>query len=277
MKIKIVADSAANVRTLPGVEFSCVPLKIITSQTEYVDDENLNVEAMVEALQQTKGKSGTSCPNVYDWLQAFGDADRVFAVTITSNLSGSYAAAMQAKAQYEEEHPNARVCVIDTLSAGPEMRLIVEKLKQWILERLPFEEITRIIRDYTRKTHLLFSLESLTNLARNGRVSPAVAKIAGVLGIRVVGAASAEGTLQQLHKCRGEKKTLDVLFEEMKARGFAGGKARIAHCFNLEAATQLKGKILALFPKSDVQIEPTAALCSFYAEQGGLMVGFEAL
>lgn len=277
MKFKIVSDSASNVFSLPGVDYASVPLKIITAQAEYVDDESLDVEKMVAEVKATKGKSGTSCPNIHDWLEAFGDADRVFAVAITSNLSGSCAAARQAKEEYETARPGAKVYVIDTLSAGPEMRLIIEKLKQWVQEQLSFEQIREAVQAYMQRTHLLFSLESLTNLARNGRVSPAVAKIAGVLGIRVVGTASEEGTLQQLYKCRGEKKALDTIFEEMKRRGFGGGKTRIAHCFNPEAAAKLKTAILNAFPKSDVQIEQTTALCSFYAEQGGLLVGFEGL
>lgn len=276
MKIKIVTDSAANVFSLSEVPFASVPLKIITQQNEFVDDTQLDVADMVQQIRANKGRTGTSCPNVNDWLQAFGDADRVFAVAITSNLSGSCAAAMQAKQEYEETHPDAKVHVIDTLSAGPEMRLIVEKLKEWITEKLPFEQIRTAIGEYMKRTHLLFSLESLTNLARNGRCSPAVAKIAGVLGIRVVGAASAEGTLQQLHKCRGEKKALDTIFEEMKNRGFAGGRVRIAHCFNLPAAQMLTEAIRKVFPESDVQTEQTGGLCSFYAEQGGLLVGFES-
>lgn len=277
MKFKIVSDSSSNIFSFPGVAHVSVPLRINAGEKEYVDDENLDVGRMVAELREHKGRSGTSCPNVHDWLQAFEGADRIFAVAITSNLSGSCAAALEAKAIYEETHPEAKVCVLDTLSTGPEMGLIMEKLRQRIGEGLDFEKIVQGIREYMKKTHLLFSLESLTNLARNGRVSPAVAKIAGVLGIRVVGAASAEGTLQQLHKCRGEKKALDTLLEEMLLRGFAGGKARIAHCFNPVAAQALKEKILAKFPKSDVFIEPTGALCSFYAEQGGLLVGFESL
>lgn len=277
MKYKIVSDSASNVRCLSGVEFTSVPLKIITTQAEYVDDAELDVAKMVEEVKQAKGKSGTSCPNIYDWLQAFGDADRVFAVTITSNLSGSCAAALQAKEEYESSHPNTRVCVIDTLSAGPEMRLIIEKLKAWIGEGKSFEEIIGAIEDYRKRTHLLFSLESLTNLARNGRVNPAVAKLAGVLGIRIVGAASEEGTLQQLYRCRGEKKALETVFQEMRRRGFHGGKVCIAHCQNPQAAQILKKNILQGFPGSDVAVEQTTALCSFYAEQGGLMIGFESV
>lgn len=276
MQFKIVSDSSSNIFSFPGVAHVSVPLRINAGEKEYVDDENLDVGRMVAELKEYKGRSGTSCPNVGDWLQAFEGADRIFAVAITSNLSGSCAAAMEAKKLYEEEHPGAKVCVLDTLSTGPEMGLIMEKLRQWIGDKIPFEKIKEDIRAYMKRTHLLFSLESLTNLARNGRVSPAVAKIAGVLGIRVVGAASEVGTLQQLYKCRGEKKALDTLLEEMLRRGFRGGKTRIAHCFNSAAAQSLKERIQAKFPKADVAIESTGALCSFYAEQGGLLVGFES-
>ena len=275
MGFKLVSDSSSNVRQLSGVEYANVPMKIITSTAEYVDDASLDVQDMVEQVRQTKGKSGTSCPNIHEWLQAFGEAQNVFAVTITSNLSGSCTAARQAGQEYESEHPGRRVCVLDSLSTGPEMGLILEKLKEWILQELSFDMIREKIQAYMEKTHLLFSLQSLTNLARNGRVNPAVAKLAGVLGIRIVGMASEEGTLQTLHKCRGEKKTLDTLFTEMKRLGFSGGKARISHCLNLESANSLKERILDAFPRSDVRIEPCTALCSFYAEQGGLLVGFE--
>ena len=275
MSIRIIADSAANVFSLADVDFDHVPLKIVTTQAEYVDDPQLDVEQMVDEIQKTKGRSGTSCPNVHEWLEAFRGAARVFAVTITSNLSGSYAAAAQAARDYEEENPEAQVCVIDTLSAGPEMRLIAERLRERVMAGDSFETIKDSIKSYLSHTHLLFSLESLTNLARNGRCSPALAKIAGVLGIRLVGAASDHGTLEPLHKCRGEKRTIETIFHEMKKRGFAGGKVRIAHCFNLEAATKLKEMILSAYADSDIQVEPCTGLCSFYAERGGMLIGYE--
>lgn len=276
MRFKIVADSSADVLNFPHIPYASVPLKINTTASEYVDDASLDVALMVEEIKNTKGKSGTSCPNIHDWLEAFGDAENVFAITITSNLSGSYVAAVQAKEEYEESHPGAKVHVFDSLSTGPEMLLIMEKLRQLIEEGLDFEKIKELTIEYMKDTHLLFSLESLTNLARNGRVSPAVAKIAGVLGIRVVGKASDVGTLEQLHKCRSEKKAVETLAEEMINMGFRGGKVRIDHCFNPKAADKLKEKILETFPKSDVQIGVTRGLCSFYAELGGMLIGFES-
>jgi len=277
MTTKIITDSSANMQALPGVEFASVPLKIITDKAEYVDDSSLDLIAMIEDLKTTKGKSSTSCPNVADWLSAFAGADQVFAITITSNLSGCYASAVQAKREYEAENPNAKVCVIDSLSTGPEMRLIAEYIAAALAEGKCFETIEEEVKQYCTHTHLLFSLQSLNNLARNGRVSPAVAKIAGVLGIRVVGAASAVGTLEPLHKCRGEKKTVQTVYSEMKNRGFRGGSVRICHCYNLESAQALEGLVRQDYPDCDVFIEPCTALCSFYAEQGGMIIGYTDL
>lgn len=275
MKFKIVSDSSSNMRELEGVPFASVPLKVITEEKEYVDDAALDVEGMVEELHSVRGKTGTSCPNMAEWLDAFGDAENVFALTITSQLSGSCAAAMQAAAEYEQEHEGRHVHVIDTLSTGPEMRLLAEHLRDRIQEGLSFEQLRASVTEYARHTHLLFALQSLTNLARNGRVSPAVAKLAGVLGIRVLGVASDEGTIQPLHKCRGEKKLLDAIENEMLERGYRGGKVCISHCLNPESAAELKARLLTRFPSAGVLIERCTALCSFYAERGGLIIGFE--
>ena len=275
MQYKIVADSSSNIRTFEGVDFASVPLKIITKEKEYVDTPDLDLEQMVTDLKAYKDTSGTSCPNVFEWTEAFGGADGVFAIAITSNLSGSCNAARQAGEDYMDANPGKKVCVLDSLSAGPELRLIAEKVREGVQADKTFEEIEADTRAYMQHTHLLFTLRSLNNLARNGRVSPAVAKLAGVLGIVVVGKASDEGTLQQMHKCRGEKRAIETLYKEMKEHGYAGGKVRIGHNFNLAGAQQLEETIRAEYPQADIEIELSSALCMFYAEVGGLMVGYE--
>ena len=276
-KIKIVADSSANMQTLQQVAFSAAPLKIITAEREFVDDSNLNVEEMVDFFDSYKAKSKTSCPNPGDWLEAFGDADEIYCVAITSGLSGSYNAACIAKQMYETENEGKQVCVIDSLSAGPELALIIEKLEQYIAEDLPYEEICRKIAAYQQQTGLVFMLESLKNFAANGRVSPAVAKIAGVLGIRIVGRASDQGTLEPTNKCRGEGKALEALLSNLAEAGLRKGKVRIAHCRNEAGAKALTEKIHAAFPAATVQIAKCLGLCSYYAEKGGMLVGFEKL
>ena len=114
--VKIVADSSANLMELKTVAFDAAPLKIITAEREFVDNRELDLNEMIHFFKSYKGKSQTSCPNPEDWLTAFGDAEDVFCVTITSGLSGSHNAACIAKDMYETDHPGRRVFVIDSLS-----------------------------------------------------------------------------------------------------------------------------------------------------------------
>ncbi len=276
MKYKIVADSSSNLYEMEGVDyFTSVPLKVITDEREFTDVKGTDLAEMVSYLRGYKGRSGTSCPNVHDWLEAFEDADVVLGVAITSNLSGSYASAAKAREEYLEKHPGAHVLIVDSLSAGPEMALIVEKMVEVVQAGMEFDEMEHAIRDYCRRSHLLFSLEHLDNLARNGRVNQAAAKIAGILGIRVIGKASDHGTLQQLHKCRGESQAISRIWKEMRTHGYRGGKVRLAHCFNPGIARGLADLIQDSYPQADVRTTACTALCSFYAEEGGLMVGYE--
>ncbi len=276
MKVKIITDSASNMFAMDGVDFESVPLRIITNEKEYVDTTDLDVTAMVDELSSYKGRSGTACPGVGDYLNAFEGYDEIYCVTIISTLSGSYNAAMTAKQQYEEENPGAKVFVLDSYTAGAEMKLHLEKIKELVLEGKEFETICKEVQEYKEKhTSLIFSLESLHNLANNGRVSPAVAKIASLVGLRMVGDVSEEGQLHPTDKCRGEKKTLSTIFSNMKKAGYKGGKLLIDHCFNAKTPAALKEMVLAEFPNAKVVIDKTGALCSFYAEKGGLMIGFE--
>jgi len=120
-------------------------------------------------------------------------------------------------------------------------------------------------------------LASLKNFAANGRVSPAVAKITGILNIRIVGKASDVGTLEPMNKCPGEARSLNTLVTHLKNMGLEKGKVRIAHCQNETAAMRLKEMIQKEFPQSDIKITVCRGLCSYYAEKGGLLVGFEKM
>ena len=129
---------------------------------------------------------------------------------------------------------------------------------------------------YSRHTHLFFSPESLSNFAKNGRVSPALAVAASFFGIRIVGKASDKGELEPLHKCRGEKRAIGQLWECMLKSGYSGGKVHIRHSGNPNAADILAQQIKNSFPNADIKIGENRGLCSYYAEKGGILIGFES-
>ena len=275
MNTKIVVDSSASLYTLQGVDFECVPLKIITDDAEYLDNGTMDAVGMAQTLRTYKGKTSTSCPNVSDWLAAYEGADEVYAITITGTLSGSYNAAQLAAEEYQQENPGKRVFVLDSLSTGPEQRLLAEHLRDLLAEGKEFDEICEAILAYHKHTHLLFSLESLANLARNGRVKPAVAAMARMLGIRVIGQASEAGELDVLCKTRGEHGALERIVLELKEHGYTNGRLHISHCGNPAAAERLKHMVKAVFDGAKVDISECGGLCSYYAELGGLLVGYE--
>ena len=275
MKIKLVADSSANLTRLPHCDYSFAPLKIIAGEYEFTDDAGIDVPAMLQRLTVHKGPTSTACPSVQDWLEAFSDADLVLGVSITSALSGCFNTASIASREYMAAHPEKKVFILDSLSTGPEMELILEKYQELILQNTPFDVICEEIRQYLARTRLIFSLESLSNFAKNGRVSPAVAAAVGFLGIRIVGKASDQGTLEPLHKCRGEKKALQQLLHTMLESGYSGGKVRISHTNNPAAAESFSALVRNLYPNCDLNIRENRGLCSYYAEEGGILIGYE--
>lgn len=275
MNFKIVSDSSSDLLTIADIPFENVPLTIKTSEKEYIDNEKLDITAMLDDLAKYSGKSGSACPNFSDWKNAYGDAENVFAITITSGLSGSYNSACVAANEWKEEKEGRNIHIIDSLSTGPECALIIEKLRDLILEGLDFQGIVDKIKEYQKHTHLAFSLERIRNLANNGRVNPAIAKIIGILGIRLVGKASNKGELEMTDKTRGSERAIGDIVKNMLKNGYEGGKARIHHCDNQKCAQLLKTKLLEKFPSAPIEISINRGLCSFYAERGGVMIGYE--
>lgn len=274
VKYQIVSDSASDLLELADINFSTVPLHIVVDGTDFADDARLSVPNLLDKLRNGKS-STTACPSPDDWITAFHDADRVFCVTITSGLSGSYNSAVIAKDIYEEKHPDRKVYIIDSLATGSKMVMLCEKLRELILAGHDAEEIYRQIKEYNEHCFLYFALASLDNLAKNGRVSPILAKGIKILGIRIVGTASTEGMLEPLSKCRGDRRSIPAIIEFMKEKGYQGGRVVITHNGNHEAAMELKRQLKTTFGTRSGEIHRTRGLCSYYAEPGSIMLAFD--
>ena len=78
-----------------------------------------------------------------------------------------------------------------------------------------------------------------------------------------------------LCKTRGEHGALERIVLELKGHGYNGGKLQISHCDNPAAAERLKHMVQAVFDGAEVTVTPCGGLCSYYAELGGLLVGYE--
>ena len=147
-QVRLVADSSCDLLTLSGMDFVSVPLTIRTETAEFRDDAALDVDGMVRALRDTNGRSYSACPNVADWEEAFGERGDVIAFTITSGLSGSYGVACAAKESCEEHDPSRRIQVFDSLSAGPEIALLIEKAAAELRAGATFDTVCNVLKSY---------------------------------------------------------------------------------------------------------------------------------
>ena len=253
MKWKIIADSGCDYRSLdnlaPDTEFVSVPLTIQVGETIYRDDAQLNIDQMMEEMYATTTASKSACPSPDDYMKSFEGANNIVVVTITGTLSGSYNSAEIAKKIYLEEHPDTKIHVIDSLSAGGEVDLIVRKLNHLVAEGLDFDQVVDGITAYQAKTKLLFVLAKVDNLVKNGRLSKLVGTVVGLLNIRMVGEASKTGTLELLQKARGQKKAIKAAFDELLKAGYAGGHITIAHCNNEKFIEQFSELVRENLPK----------------------------
>lgn len=277
MTWKIVADSGCDYRHLNhlamDIAFESVPLTLQVDTTIYKDTADLDIDQMMDHMYATPLASKSACPSPEDYIQAFKGADKIFVITITSALSGSHNAAQLAVQIYQEKHPEVKIHLIDSLSAGAEMDLIVQKLHHLIKQGLTFKEVVEAMGNYQSK--LLFILSKVDNLVKNGRLSKLSATMAGLLNIRLIGEASPQGKLEILHKVRGNKKLATLSFQELLQNGYQGGAIIISHRNNETFCQQLSQLVYKTFPNAQIECLPTSGVCSFYVEEGGVLIGYE--
>ncbi|MGT2910636.1 DegV family protein [Streptococcus cameli] len=278
-KWKIVADSGCDYKELanlaPDAAFESVPLSIQVEGVDFVDDANLNIDYMMETMYGSSKAASSACPSPQAFAAAYEGAENVIVVTITGGLSGSFNSARVAKEMFAEEHPDVNVHLIDSLSAGGEMDLLVMEINRLISQGLDFDQVVDAITAYQAKTKLLFVLAKVDNLVKNGRLSKLLGTVVGLLNIRMVGEASSEGKLELLQKARGHKKSVTTAFDELKKAGYAGGRIAMAHRNNEKFVDQFSELVKAEFPGADIEVIATSGLCSFYAEENGLLMGYE--
>lgn len=290
MKWAIIADSSCNIRefepTAPSTIYRLAPLKISVGDQEFIDDASLDVAAMNRTAAESEEASSSSCPNAGEWADLFRQADNVIAIAISSNLSASYETALMGRNivmdEYAREHDGVisgkNIFVLDSKAAGGKLDLMVELLDRFIATQDPsFEEAVRYLKLVEGASNVLYSLSSYGNLVKSGRMPKLVGKVASGLKIRVLGKASPQGTIKIVGTTRGEKGTVKRIVETMAEFGYNGGLAYINDVDNPKGAEKVEAGILAKWPRAVVRRIPCGGLCSYYAEESGLIIGFEWL
>ena len=281
MSYKIVIDSCGELpeswKTDENIE--SIPLTLTVEGEDIIDDETFDQSAFLKKTAQSPECPKSSCPSPERYMQAYDcSAERVYAVTLSSNLSGSYNSAVQARDIYLEEHPEKKIHVFNSHSASAGQSALLIKLFELCRAGLPFEQVIEEMDHFIAHLTTLFVLENLDNLRKNGRLSEVQALITGTLHIKLVMEGTPAGTIRKVSQALSVKQALarlaDAAAEKAKKHGIEGRTLVISHCNCPDRAVYVRNLLFKKLPFTQVEMVRTGGISTVYAGDGGVVVAF---
>ena len=252
-----------------------VPLTLNVGEDKVIDDETFNQAEFLRKVAECPEAPSSACPSPDAYMQAYGyNNEDAYAITLSSELSGSYNSAKLGADLLKEEYPDKKIHVFNSCSASAGQTLILMKLQECLEAGKAFSEVVSEVEQYIEEQTTLFVLESLETLRKNGRLSNLKAFIANSLNIKPVMGSTKEGLICQLDQARGMNKALERMVKDMisKTKDCENRVLAIAHCNCPERAKAVKEKIEKIAKFKKIIIINTAGVSSMYANDGGVIM-----
>lgn len=277
MSYRIVIDSCGELtdEMKKDGHFRSAALELDVDDYHVVDDESFDQAEFLRRARESRNCPKSSCPSPQSYVDAYrGEAEHVYAVTLSSKLSGSYNSAVLAKELYLEEAGDKEIHVFDSRSASVGETLIGLKIRELEDAGKSFTEVVEETERYIEEQQTYFVLETLETLRKNGRLSNLKAWVASALNIKPVMGSTPEGTICQMGQARGMMKALNYMIEEIarRTKDCEQKILAIAHCNCPERARQVKEKLQELLHFKDIIMVDTAGVSTMYANDGGIIV-----
>lgn len=254
--------------------FAFVPFGMEVGEYQVIDDENFNLEEFLAKVAAYPKSPRSYCPSPEKFMEACHcDAERIYVITISSKLSGSYNSAELGKKLYEEKYGKKDIFVIDSESASCGEAQIGLKAMEYEEAGLLFEEIKEKLLTYRDEMRTYFVLDNLETLRKNGRLTGVKALVASTLSIKPVMGAD-KGVIIQKSQAIGIKKGLAKMADTIVAecKNPESKRLIIANCNNKERAEKVKAMLMEKAHFGEILVTQTAGLSSMYANDGGIIV-----
>lgn len=277
MSFRVVVDSCGEL-TQEMKDSGCfinVPLTIMLGDYHIVDDETFDQADFLKRVEEYPDCPKTSCPSPEKYMESYRcDADHIYAVTLSANLSGSYNSAVLGKNLYEEEYGDKPIHVFDSRSASIGQTLIALKIAECEEAGMTFEQVVETVENFITEQITYFVLESLEALRKNGRLTGMKALVATALNIKPYCGATPEGTIFQAGQARGIKKALSKMVDVFVAqlKNSEEKIVAISHCNCFERAMDVKRMIEERITPKKIIVLDTRGISSTYASDGGIIV-----
>ena len=277
MSYKIIIDSCGELldQWKEDQRFESVALTLNVGGENIIDDDTFNQSIFLKKVAECSECPKSACPSPERYMRAFDcDADHIYAVTLSAELSGSYNSAVLGKNLLLEEKPGRKIHVFNSKSASVGQTLIGMKIQECEEAGYPFEKVIETVDAYIEEQHTFFVLDNLETLRKNGRLSKLKALVASALKIKPVMGSTDEGAICQLDQARGINKALVKMAQQIveKTQNSGAKVLAISHCNCKERAQLLQKALQERMPMKDVVILDTAGVSSMYANDGGVIL-----
>lgn len=277
MSYRIIVDSCGELteEMKASGHYETASLQISVSGHHIVDDETFNQAEFLRLVAESPECPKSSCPSPERYMEGYHcEEERVYAVTLSAELSGSYNSAVLGRELYLEEYGEKDIYVFNSRSASVSETLIALKIEECEKQGMGFCEVIECVEEYISRQNTYFVLETLDILRKNGRLTGLKAVMATALNIKPVMGATPEGTICQLGQTRGIKKALVKLVDEVVKNLKDSDKKilGISHCNCRQRAEYVKDMLKEKAQFRDVVILDTAGISSMYAADGGVIV-----
>ena len=277
MSYKVVIDSCGELldEWKQDPRFESVALTLSVDGVNIIDDETFDQADFLKRVAECPECPKSACPSPERYMRAFDcEAEYVYAVTLSAELSGSYNSAVLGKNLLQEDHPDRQIHIFNSKSASVGQTLIAMKIQECEEAGLPFEQVIETVDAYIEQQHTFFVLDNLETLRKNGRLSKAKALVASALKIKPVMGSTEEGAICQLDQARGMNKALVKMAQVIVEKTADSGQKTLAisHCNCHERAILLKNALEERMPIKKIVILDTAGVSSMYANDGGVIV-----
>ena len=277
MRYKIVIDSCGELldEWKDDEHFESVPLTLMVGAEQIIDDETFDQAAFLKKVADCPECPKSACPSPERYMKAYDcEAEHIYAVTLSSELSGSYNSALLGRNLLLEDHPDKKIHIFNSRSASIGQSLIGMKIQECEEAGMSFEEVVSTVEHYIEGQHTFFVLENLDTLRKNGRLSKVKALVASALKIKPVMGSTPEGTICQLDQARGMNKAIVKMVDHIGEKGINIPEKTVAitHCNCPERANMLEEAIREKLNPAKIVVMDTAGVSSMYANDGGVIV-----
>lgn len=219
MKIKIITDSTSDIpkEIIKDLDIEVVPLTINFSDVSYVDGVDLTGEEFMKKLSESEKLPTTSQVNTGKFIEVFKENlkahDAIICINISSELSGTYSAAVQAKKEIEKDN----IYVVDSRLVSFSLGYVVIEAARMVKDGKGKDEIIEYVNYAKSNMENIFVFDTLEYLLKGGRLSKSEAVLGGILNIKPI-LTLEDGSLKSFGKIRGKKKVFAYVLNFIKEK-----------------------------------------------------------